>query len=308
MGRIFILEGPDGGGKTTLAKNLAKQGFTYKHEGLPPSGVDLISHYLKILNDSVESTEDTVHDRLWLGERIYGPICRGIDRLGDEGQVLFNRIHSSKSILHAVCLPPFEVALESYSFKIMEKSDYLKSMNKWKEVYKAYDNWIQSNVSRITIKFDYTTHDSLWLNELGIFPRGMVGSPRAKFLFIGDQPNHETIDVPFHALNGSSGYFNKALVMAGIEESDLAISNAYGPRGRDFHALGSILKCVPYVEKIFLLGNEAVKWFNSDLNTGVSIPCKVYSLPHPSYLKRFKGNNPQIMANAIRKALDGSSD
>lgn len=315
MGRVVILEGPDGGGKTTLARQLVERGFVYKHEGPPPLGEDLIAYYLKILNDSVEASFDTVHDRLWLGERIYGPTCRGIDRLGPEGQILFNRIHTAKNVLQIICLPSFEIALENYEAKIMEKSDYLKSLNKWKEVYEAYKDWATNNSAEV---IDYTNkYDNCVsiLNHFSVeemlhfrcFPKGMVGNPSAKYLFIGDQPNHESIDIPFHAVNGSSGYLNKAISMAGIEESELALSNAYGPRGRDFHALGSILISVPHVEKIFLLGNEAVKWFNSDLNSGVKVPCKVYSLPHPSYLKRFKGNNPQIMANAIRKVVYGSS-
>lgn len=310
MGKVIILEGPDGGGKTTLAKQLVEEGFVYRHEGPPPPGVDLVAHYLNLLNESIESTQDYVHDRLWLGERIYGPICRGIDKIGLEGQNLFNRIHTSNSVLHVICLPTFEVALENYSNKIMEKNDYLKSMNKWKEVYEAYDSWIEHNQNSINIRFNYEiSHiESLLYYRFFHFPKGMVGSPTAKYLFIGDQPNHETIDIPFHALNGSSGFLNKAISMSGIEESELALSNAYGPRGRDFHALGSILNSVPHVKRIFLLGSEAVKWFNSDLNAGIKIPCKVYRLPHPSYLKRFRGNNPQILANAIRKVIDGSSD
>ncbi len=316
MGKVIILEGPDGGGKTTLANQLVKEfGYVRKHEGPPPPGADLVARYQELLNDSIESKQDVVHDRLWLGERIYGPISRGVDRLGDEGQRLFDRIHTSKKILQFVCLPPIETNQSVYSLKVQEKDDYLKSMDKWKEVYSSYNNWLYNNMGPFYQLFDYSNGDTAKLAAsladyyyLGRFPKGMVGSSKARYLFIGDQPNHESIDIPFHALNGSSGYLNRAIAMAGIKESELALANAYGPRGREFHALGSILNAVPNVEKIFLLGNESVKWYGSDLNAGIKIPCRVYNLPHPSYLKRFKGNNPQILANAIRKVIDGSSD
>ncbi len=44
MGRVVILEGPDGSGKTTLAKELVKSGFTYKHMGVPDEGTDLMAN------------------------------------------------------------------------------------------------------------------------------------------------------------------------------------------------------------------------------------------------------------------------
>jgi hypothetical protein len=31
-------------------------------------------------------------------------------------------------------------------------------------------------------------------------------------------------------------------------------------------------------------------------------------LPHPSYLKRFKGNNPSVMAEMIRSTIDGTTN
>lgn len=309
MGRVVILEGPDGGGKTSLARKLEKLGFEYKHEGPPPENVDLVAHYLNILNESIESDGDVVHDRLWLGERIYGPIARGADRLGLNGQKLFTRLCSSKGVLQLICLPTLGITLENYSHKIKEAHDYLKNVEKLKEVYVAYLQWFDQFASLGNIdSFDYRFNDEEFvLNHFRLLesssPKGMVGSKRARYLFIGDKPNHPSIDVPFHALNGSSGYFNNALLLAGLQDWDVAISNAYSPTNKP-HILASMISWLPKLEHIFVMGKSAQNWFERNASLGI---CKVSFIDHPSYLKRFKGSNPMVMAEILKEAICGIS-
>jgi hypothetical protein len=308
MGQVVILEGPDGGGKTTFARALEKCGFEYKHEGPPPPGSDIVAHYLKILDESINAETDVVHDRLWLGERIYGPVARGTDLLGNEGQRLFMRLCDSKNVLQYICLPPKGTVLENYKKKIQDPKDFLKSEEKLLKVYSAYLSWTYSYGNVRTI-LDYTQFDyTRILGDMELFnhgpaPKGMVGSRKAKFLFIGDRPNHDSIDVPFHALNGSSGYFNTALTLAGLEEHQIAISNAYSPLNIP-HSLGSMLIWLPSVEHIFLMGQGAQAWYNDR----ASQVYKTSFIPHPSYLKRFKGSNPQVLADIIKERIYGSTD
>ena len=310
MGRVVILEGADGGGKTTLAKRLVEEGFEYRHEGPPPSKVDLVAHYLDILDKSLKSNKNVVHDRLWLGERVYGPVCRGEDRLGDAGQVLFERLHRSKSIHQYICTPRLGIARVNYLQKIKEDDDYLKSTERWERAYEYYNRFANTQKVLSDFTFDYTTHtfeDVLrevmsTRKVMANLPEGTIGSTQAKYLFIGDQPNHTTIDVPFFSLRGSSGYFNSALVMAGIKEEDLALSNARSPSAV-IHSLGSILCRLPNLEIVFLMGVAAVEWFKSQ--SDVSKAYKVVRIPHPSFLKRFRGHNPAVMADLIKKGLNG---
>jgi hypothetical protein len=303
MGRVVILEGPDGGGKTTLAHALVKRGFVYRHEGPPPEGVDLIAHYLEILNESIESPVDTVHDRLWLGERIYGPIARGVDRIGDEGEKLFMRLHRSKKILHYLCMPEYKVVRENYSNKIQQSDDYLKSMDKWDKVVEGYSNWAEKtydtskildyrNAALENVMCDIAQDGRIFL------PKGTIGSRSAKYLFIGDIPNHPRIDVPFFAITGSSGYLNKALQLAGFLERDIALSNAYGPEGVP-HSQLEILENLPNLKRIFIMGNKAKEWFWRRAILCSSDRSKVSQFPHPSFLKRFHGNNPEILAQIL---------
>jgi thymidylate kinase len=310
MGRVVILEGPDGGGKTTLAKRLINEGFEYRHEGPPPPEMDRVAHYLRILHDSVESGKNIVHDRLWLGERIYGPIARGVDKLGDEGQRLFERLHRSKSIHQYICTPNIGAARANYRIKISEADDFLKSTEKWEKVYTNYVSWLKSNPVMAQL-YDYTldsNHDRIvseifsFQNALRVLPTGTIGSPDARLLFVGDRPNHRTIDVPFFSLKGSSAYLNKTLSKCLLDESEIAFSNARSHTGKE-HDLGAILSKLPKLEHIFLMGAIAREWFYARSN--VKTTYKISCIPHPSYLKRFKGHNLSVMADIINKEIYG---
>lgn len=71
----IILEGPDGAGKTYTANILVtKYGYSYRHEGPPPQGLDLLTHF-EVLLESYP--QPFVLDRSAIGEIVYGPILRG---------------------------------------------------------------------------------------------------------------------------------------------------------------------------------------------------------------------------------------
>jgi hypothetical protein len=312
MGSVIILEGPDGSGKTTLANALVKMGFEYRHEGPSPKKIDLVDYYLKTLNNAIESQTDTVLDRFWLGERIYGPIARGSDRLGDRGQTLFLRLHNSKQVKQYICLPSLKAARQNYAKKIVEKSDYLGNLDMWGQTFKSYREWLDKYGNDSDL-YDYekNTPDQVYqqakLYSLSPLPAGTIGSRKAEYLFIGDRPNHDFIDIPFFALTGSSGYLNSALVSAGLDEGSIALSNAYSPESRQ-HSLVDILESLPGLKAVFLMGYRAREWWRmqTQLNpVSHLITCQV---PHPSYLRRFKGHDPQVLAGIIKEKLNGLSN
>ncbi|HEY1645456.1 MAG TPA: hypothetical protein VGF75_03655 [Candidatus Saccharimonadales bacterium] len=313
MGKVIILEGPDGGGKTTLARELEEEGWMYKHEGPPPPGRNQIDYYLRVLDDSLRQKENVVHDRLWLGERIYGRISRNNDTVGELGQKLFLRLHSSKAIQQFICLPGLDTATTNYSRKIKEKTDYLQSMDKFEKVYNDYLLWFHMN-GRAGDLYDYNTctiGDVLNYPFLDKpLPKGTVGNPRASFLFIGDKPNHEYVDVPFHTITGSSGYFNEAIRLAGITEEQLAISNARDPH-MNFHDPIRIINSLPNLKHVFLMGGVAQEWWRISNYLPVQDKLNlvdIHRTEHPSYLKRFHGNNPMLLANKIKECLNGATN
>jgi hypothetical protein len=312
VGRIVILEGPDGCGKTTLAKELVALGWVYRHDGLPPKDRDNIAYYLEKLWIAMNSIEDTVFDRFWLGERIYGPVVRNRDTIGDDGQKLFTRIHRSNSIHQYICLPKLDVARANYAIKITDPNDYLQSSLYFEMVYQRYLSWAFRHATMAEL-FDYernSVNDILMdfsldeENSILPLPIGMVGQRIASHLFIGDTANHPYIDIPFHSLRNSSDYFNRAVVLARIREEELAISNAFSPIGVP-HKVQYMDAALPFLTDVILMGSAAAKWYH---DSPIKFKIRVHQVCHPSYAKRFHDPNPLFFANEIRKALSGNSN
>jgi hypothetical protein len=313
MGRIVILEGPDGGGKTTLANQLVEKGFQYQHDGPPPAGRDNIAYYLEVLYHAYLAPHDTVFDRLWLGERMYGPVARGSDNIGSEGQRLFLRLHQAWNVKMYLVWPNQDEIQANYLVKLKDSGDYLKSVDRFRAVCDRYFRWAYMFATmselydyRVNTVSDILMDFAISLEKgLKILPKGFVGSQSAKYLLIGENPNHVWIDVPFHSLTNSSGYFNDALILAGLKEEDICLGNAYSPDGVE-HSLKEIVDAVPTIDKILLLGNRAYDWF---IHQPLCAEHKVsYLLHHPSYVKRFKSNDPMVYAGFLREAIFGNTN
>lgn len=123
--RHFIIEGPDGAGKTTYSKVICEKfGLEYHHEGPPPTGVDIFRHYLRLL----ERPQPTCFDRLHLGELVYGPVLRGSSGVGFEQC----RYLSSQALV-TVCLPPMTVCMSG-----LHEEEFIKNPTL---LILAYERW-----------------------------------------------------------------------------------------------------------------------------------------------------------------------
>jgi len=70
---IYILEGPDGAGKSVLANQLQQQtGFEVIHRVQPKSQEDKAKMYETYLH----IPKNTILDRSWYSEMVYGPVMR----------------------------------------------------------------------------------------------------------------------------------------------------------------------------------------------------------------------------------------
>lgn len=72
--RVFIC-GPDGAGKTTLAKKLAKEwGLNYKHFCRP--SVDEVNNQQQMYIDAILAEDNVIFDRNWICAKVYGEVMR----------------------------------------------------------------------------------------------------------------------------------------------------------------------------------------------------------------------------------------
>lgn len=278
---IIILEGPDGGGKTHLARQIQAKfsNVEYHHEGPPPKHLDILEHLGYVLDRY--RGKNVVIDRYALGERVYGPIVRGHDGLGDEGWKLIKRLMRGVGAMEVLCLPPYEVCHKNWS---SGREEMFKKLEHFQRFYAKYVEFKEQNVGGYV--YDYT--DEIQLPHLmGVcntlqqidamvgLPSGMVGSPVATYLFVGERgANPKSLhDLPFFSTTNSSRYLNDAIVEAGFNEGEIAFINAYRQDGTQ--------NTIPRnYRAVIALGGHA------------SFACNQQHVPHkfvyhPQYWKRF---------------------
>lgn len=296
MNRVLIVEGADGSGKTTLCNTLARDhGFKVVHTGVPreTNGRDLFNTYLMDLWLALHEDQPVVFDRLFLGEFIYGPIMRGRSLLTDHHLRMLNRVVMAYDIKHVLCLPPRPVAYDNWRAK---KQDYVDHETKWGQVFEDYDRW-----SDRLMTFDYTAtfNDRIDPTELFItrptLPLGVVGSPDAKLLVVGERVNTKVqeVDLPFMDDGGSSAFLDDCL-KAGYLESEVAYCNAYSFNNLP-NQLDDWLARFKVRPQVAALGNEASRALR-DLNI------QHHKLPHPQYVKRFKNGKKAEYARQLKEA------
>ena len=164
---VIILEGPDGSGKSTTAQRIAQHfDLPTFHMGPPPEGISAKDQYLSVLLNTRTQYLGAVFDRFHLGERVYGPLVRGVDTLGDDGQRLVERALMQLGVTIIRCLPPYDVCYNNWSLRLA--LEYVKRDDMHRAIYDRYAA-IESALPMLD--FDYTseTTDSL-IARMGVAP------------------------------------------------------------------------------------------------------------------------------------------
>lgn len=134
---LTILEGPDGGGKTTLAAALQAEfpQARYIHNGPSPglSSALLFEQYLMQLEAAY--TVPIILDRCWISEGIYGLEHRGCTRLTVEQVQNLEAKALELGALLVLCKPSFKKCLLAFG---SGREEMLRSCDALRDVYQAY--------------------------------------------------------------------------------------------------------------------------------------------------------------------------
>lgn len=306
--RLVILEGPDGGGKTTLAKKFLKLGYTYVHLGtFKEVGSDLARLYVEAIMPAVLGHAPVVLDRCWLSELPYGLAMRdGADRLGPRRRQLERLALRCQATL-VRCLPPYDVALAAWRARSRkEGAEYLDTEAKFKAVYDWYAGLTHEGTALPVMTYDRTKLGELDARDvvsLSTFTtphpldRATAGNWDAPLVLLGEAfAEHHDGDAlhrwPFGALSGSSSvWLTGQLAEAGISEAALLWANADMLPGSE-----ALVDRLRRAKRVFTLGEKAA---DAVKDLGLST---VHHLGHPQHHKRFRFKDPYPLLHLLQEA------
>ena len=301
---IFVLEGPDLGGKSTLADELEKQHIDWDvpvarlKRGPLKADQDPLTEYLVPLQD-YDGNGVWIIDRWHLGELIYGPILRGASRLSlaqahyielalrtlggyqihvTAAQEILSRRYASRGD-DLVSLEQLITVREHYNTLIFQHMPWYVNVNT-----DALSNAHQAHGIMTSRKpFGSSTPYLRWTEKT--VPAEYLGGPRPKVLLLGDRQangsatlKRPTVIWPFVPWNGTSGHWLfQSMLAANIRTYDVGIINACDRPPIEllttWHALGK--------PPTIALGLNAKKSAE-----GVGIPLANH-IPHPQFARRF---------------------
>ena len=304
---IIILEGPDGGGKTTLAETLRAQlqsnGMTHVIKHGPYKGVqseDLCKIFFRSMSQALTYNDHVIMDRSWLSEPIYGSVYRkGENRVDMPRRRMLERVALSRGAVVVQCQPDFEVCAKTFMSRIDD--EYLDTIGQLKQVYDEYEQLPQRTCLPV-IQYDYTSgtlsellqqlNDKSYTNKHsggGCFREGNIlmlcdKGPRANV-----RPSAAVVPfINFQDNDGPSRMLADTLEREGIAETQLYWANTQTYQGTPTSpAFIAALK----PSKIFALGNNAYTWA---LNNEV----RAYKLPPPLYHMQNFPNQPYHITEA----------
>lgn len=284
---IIILEGVDGSGKSTLAAQLQQEfGGEVFHEGPPPNDLDPLDYYGEKLERYRHHLDAVILDRFALGERVYGPIYRNVNRFDQSRWDIFDRLLVACGARHILCAPPYEVCHRAWKNR---KGEMFTDDGKHRQVYELYHQ-LQLTTPGL-IRYDWTQAGQLdsirrWLHGTPVetLPPGYVGWPTAGLLFVGDRgsrPSGLTPNLPFFGVDNSSLYLTRALHIAGIPMFALTNAWHWKPGPTDGFFLARHVIPSDRFARVVALGNSA-----DDALRHLHIPHR--KVPHPQHHRRFK--------------------
>lgn len=313
-----MIEGPDGTGKTALARALVEHGFAYAHFG-PPEG-DALPYYLSRLR-AADAGSGVVADRLHLGSIVYGRVFRGGPDLTDHELWLVEGYLLARGCLLVYAhVPPAEADANLARGPNDENARIYEDPARRRRVRRLFDEAFKRTQLPVW-DYDYTSRDRSWdftadfaaaLAEAAAdlrrrrprFEASMIGNTvDPDVVYVGDRPNRYDRAVGlarrrgrppaavlrFSRLLGDDGtvfnsasgrYLFQALRAGGARLAQYCVVNAVQWDGREVRDLVAEDPGWWRGRRVVALGGRAAAALER-----AGVPHRL--VPHPQYVRRF---------------------
>jgi hypothetical protein len=316
---LTIVDGPDGGGKSTWTRWYTARGRQQVYDHGPYPGEELIApHYW----ESMIPARDwpVVMDRCWVAEPIYGAAFRGgMNRITTAHRRMLERAALAVRGVVALFLPPYEIC--RLAFLARKGDEYLASTEELAAVYDGYlglirgatnvnGRWLHLPMSLPYVVADWTRHTPRQISALIESVRGLPNegpgtgrwAPDETVVLVGDRPGTTPGPgwSPFTTWNdrGCSAWLADVLEAAEIPESALYWVNAFSADGRATpHEWLATLQ----PRTVITLGREAAAWLQKW--DGHRTLRAIDEVEHPQFWKRFHHRDPYPLVDALQDAL-----
>lgn len=141
---LIIIEGPDGAGKSTLAKSLAGT-LDMNILKMTANGGQSVSEYMQKL-----ACDGVIIDRCWVSEQIYSDLFGREPRIDNDDAEALTELCEFTHIPIIVLLPPLHVVISRLNERGDEYADVV--CPNIVEIYERYQKWAEKHDATIVLE------------------------------------------------------------------------------------------------------------------------------------------------------------